>query len=51
MLQYGTFLQIKTLKEVIQTIKRCEWVTEENLYIEYHDKEWGVQFVILLCKQ
>ena len=23
-------------------VKRCEWVTEENLYIEYHDKEWGV---------
>lgn len=23
-------------------IKRCEWVTKENLYIEYHDKEWGV---------
>ena len=27
---------------MIQTIKRCEWLTEENLYIEYHDKEWGV---------
>lgn len=23
-------------------IKRCDWVTKENLYIEYHDKEWGV---------
>ncbi|WP_077830095.1 DNA-3-methyladenine glycosylase I [Clostridium beijerinckii] len=23
-------------------IKRCEWVTKEELYIEYHDKEWGV---------
>jgi DNA-3-methyladenine glycosylase I len=23
-------------------IKRCEWLTKENLYIEYHDKEWGV---------
>ena len=22
--------------------KRCEWVTEDGLYIEYHDKEWGV---------
>lgn len=29
-------------KEVIKIIKRCEWVTKENLYIEYHDKEWGV---------
>jgi DNA-3-methyladenine glycosylase I len=27
---------------VIQIIKRCEWVTKEELYIEYHDKEWGV---------
>lgn len=23
-------------------VKRCEWLTEEELYIEYHDKEWGV---------
>lgn len=23
-------------------IKRCDWVTKETLYIEYHDKEWGV---------
>jgi DNA-3-methyladenine glycosylase I len=22
--------------------KRCHWVTKEPLYIEYHDKEWGV---------
>jgi len=21
--------------------KRCAWVTDEPLYIEYHDKEWG----------
>lgn len=21
---------------------RCAWVTEDPLYIEYHDKEWGV---------
>ncbi|MTI47389.1 DNA-3-methyladenine glycosylase I [Sporosalibacterium faouarense] len=21
---------------------RCDWVTEDPLYIEYHDKEWGV---------
>ncbi|MBN7575658.1 DNA-3-methyladenine glycosylase I [Clostridium sp. 2-1] len=27
---------------MIQIIKRCEWVTKEELYIEYHDKEWGV---------
>lgn len=22
--------------------KRCEWATNDPLYIEYHDKEWGV---------
>lgn len=23
-------------------MKRCEWVGKDPLYIEYHDKEWGV---------
>lgn len=23
-------------------MKRCDWVTKEPLYMEYHDKEWGV---------
>ncbi|KGR78273.1 DNA-3-methyladenine glycosylase I [Ureibacillus manganicus] len=23
-------------------MKRCDWVTKEQLYIDYHDKEWGV---------
>lgn len=23
-------------------IKRCEWVTDDPLYIKYHDEEWGV---------
>ena len=22
--------------------KRCDWATEDELYIEYHDREWGV---------
>ncbi len=22
-------------------IKRCEWVTDEQIYINYHDHEWG----------
>ncbi|TCP31739.1 DNA-3-methyladenine glycosylase I [Scopulibacillus darangshiensis] len=22
-------------------MKRCEWVTDEPIYISYHDKEWG----------
>lgn len=34
-------------EEVIQIIKRCEWVTKEELYIEYHDKEWGVQYMMI----
>lgn len=23
-------------------VKRCNWAGEDSLYIEYHDKEWGV---------
>lgn len=23
-------------------LKRCAWVTEDSLYIKYHDEEWGV---------
>ena len=23
-------------------IKRCNWPKDDALYIEYHDKEWGV---------
>lgn len=23
-------------------MKRCTWVTDDPIYIEYHDKEWGV---------
>lgn len=22
--------------------KRCDWLTEDEIYLEYHDKEWGV---------
>jgi DNA-3-methyladenine glycosylase I len=25
-----------------KTINRCSWSTSDPLYIEYHDKEWGV---------
>jgi DNA-3-methyladenine glycosylase I len=24
------------------TKKRCDWLTKDDLYISYHDKEWGV---------
>ena len=23
-------------------MKRCEWVTEDPLYLDYHDRQWGV---------
>ena len=23
-------------------LKRCQWVGNDPIYIEYHDKEWGV---------
>ena len=22
--------------------KRCNWLKDDDLYIEYHDREWGV---------
>ncbi len=22
-------------------LKRCDWVTDEQIYIDYHDDEWG----------
>ncbi|MCF8232866.1 MAG: DNA-3-methyladenine glycosylase I [Bacteroidales bacterium] len=25
-----------------QKVPRCDWVTDDTLYIEYHDNEWGV---------
>lgn len=27
---------------VSETLKRCSWVTNNDLYIQYHDKEWGI---------
>ena len=24
------------------TVKRCSWVTDDEVYIRYHDDEWGV---------
>ena len=24
------------------SVKRCDWVTDDPLYIAYHDEEWGV---------
>lgn len=26
----------------VKLVKRCGWVNEDPLYIQYHDKEWGV---------
>lgn len=26
----------------MKTIHRCKWVTDDPLYIEYHDHEWGM---------
>lgn len=25
-----------------KALKRCHWVTDDQIYIDYHDKEWGV---------
>jgi len=29
-------------KESFPVKKRCVWVTDDSLYVDYHDKEWGV---------
>ncbi len=26
----------------MKKIQRCQWVTDDEIYIHYHDKEWGV---------
>ena len=26
----------------VNPINRCSWVTKDQIYIDYHDKEWGV---------
>lgn len=28
--------------KTISTTPRCAWVTQDPIYIDYHDKEWGV---------
>lgn len=25
-----------------QTVARCDWVGKETIYIDYHDREWGI---------
>ena len=32
----------KEIQEMSREIKRCSWPKDDALYIEYHDKEWGV---------
>jgi len=29
-------------KICLDGIERCSWVTEDQVYLDYHDKEWGV---------
>jgi len=30
------------LGALMNHLKRCAWVTDNPLYMDYHDKEWGV---------
>ena len=30
------------VKDSMDTVKRCPWAEPEQIYIEYHDSEWGV---------
>jgi len=40
---YGDSVRSNILAKSNKNLVRCEWVPQDNdLYIEYHDKEWGV---------
>lgn len=30
------------MTDTLTTLKRCTWVTDDPLYLNYHDREWGV---------
>ena len=30
------------IQKMSREVKRCNWPKDDSLYIEYHDKEWGV---------
>ena len=32
----------KEIQKMSRQIKRCKWAGKDPLYIEYHDKQWGV---------
>jgi DNA-3-methyladenine glycosylase I len=32
----------KKIQKVSRQVKRCNWPKDDALYIDYHDKEWGV---------
>ena len=32
----------KKIQKVSRQVKRCNWPKDDTLYIDYHDKEWGV---------
>ena len=34
--------QWKKIQKMSRQIKRCKWAEKDPLYIEYHDKQWGV---------
>jgi DNA-3-methyladenine glycosylase I len=35
------YYQVRTMKQE-KGMQRCGWVSQDPLYIDYHDKEWGV---------
>ena len=46
--EYGRDINVKTLSLVFDDFlsmdkpKRCDWCLGSGLYIDYHDKEWGI---------
>lgn len=33
----------------MEDIQRCNWVNNDQLYIDYHDHEWSVPFIVRAC--
>src|SRR5690625_44533 len=39
-----TIIRLKRRMKAMVKKNRCAWVTEDPLYIQYHDEEWGIPY-------
>jgi DNA-3-methyladenine glycosylase I len=42
MIADGMYVRIHSREAMNMNINRCGWVNQDPLYIDYHDREWGV---------